>query len=180
MARDARGRIPRARRFEATHRPEQRVEQLGERQLIDADEDEEELGQHEARGRTSIAGKLGGSDPPLQAQPCEEGFFVALDPPGLLAARLRRSGPTARSSSSISACDSSCVPGRTMITTSVRAGKSPGLRRNASRTSRFERLRSTAPPHFFEATTPSRGASCSGCGASKTRRWRVDTRAPLS
>jgi len=48
---DACGGVAGAGRFEATDGPEERVEQLRERRLVDADQEEEELGQHEARGR---------------------------------------------------------------------------------------------------------------------------------
>jgi hypothetical protein len=48
MALDTGGGVPRAGRLEAAHRAEGGQDELGERQLVDPDEREEELRQHEA------------------------------------------------------------------------------------------------------------------------------------
>src|SRR6478735_7139734 len=66
-----------------------------------------------------------------------------------------------------------------MTTRSCPAGTSPELWRNASRTRRFMRFRTTALPTRRDAVTPSRlGRGVPGCGAARSTKCSVATRAP--
>src|SRR5207244_10207795 len=88
-----------------------------------------------------------GGDEPERAfpEPAESGHVEVPGRPSFFAARW-----ASATSDSFSAASAGSGPGRGMTTRSTPAGSSCWVRRNASRNSRLYRLRTTAPPIFFD------------------------------
>jgi len=150
----ARRRVPRARRLEAARRTEQRRDQ----QLVSPNQQKHDvLHEGPAFGRARSA-RTRASAP-----------------------RRLMSGDTPRSSATICSSFSSVMGLRTMTTTSIPGIQTSRVARNASRTSRFPRLRTTALPSLRDATTPSRGFSSPSARPRRSRtKCEVDTLRPLS
>lgn len=155
---DARHGVARARRLEATHRTEQRHQHPRERELVDADQGDEQVLHRGSPGR--------------RGGPCD-----AAAPRASPRQRLSISAATEARSRSSFGRPSSTRGASAIMSTSAPLGNTPLCSRKSSRSRRLQRFRATALPTFFDATTPKRVAPSPPPGANKTKKDRVRTRA---